>query len=104
MFELEPVDYMAINKRQALRRTKLLLVSEWNLGEEPLSDTSLRDHSDGLGKNDEQIDALENPVNVEFHDVLGANRVLGSELRKATTVGKLRDKIWAQIPQVNRIP
>ena len=93
---------MKITKLQALRRTKIMLVREWNLTEEPLSDTNLRTSPPaGLGKNDNQIRAVETPIEtVDFADVNA--QVKGDDLKKAKTVGELRDKIWDGISAANR--
>jgi hypothetical protein len=92
----------AIDKTQALRRTKLMLKRVWKLAEEPTSDKSLRTAPPtGLGKNDNQIRALEGPIErVDFKDVNAD--VIGDDLIKAKTVGELRDRIWEGIPEANR--
>jgi len=84
----------AITKTQALQRTKRMLVREWNLPSEPTSDSDLRKAPPaGLGKNDNQIRALETPIETnDFSDVEA--EVRGSDLIKAKTVGELRDRIW----------
>lgn len=79
-----------------------MLKREWNLSAEPTSDTNLRGPPPaGLGKNDNQIRALETPIEtVDFADVNA--QVTGSNLIKAKTVAELRDKIWEGIPVGNR--
>lgn len=91
-----------INKTQALRRTKVMLVRVWRLTEEPTSDKSLRAAPPtGLGKNSNQIRALEGPIEtVDFRDVNAD--VIGDNLITAKTVGELRDRIWDGIPPANR--
>lgn len=91
-----------ITKTEALGRTKRMLKREWQLAVEPTSDTALRSAPPaGLGKNDNQIRALETPIEtVDFADVNA--QVTGSELVKAKTVGELRDKIWDGIPAANK--
>ena len=85
---------MKITKTQALQRTKTMLAREWNLPSEPTSETDLRARPPGgLGKNDNQIRALERPIElVDFADVNA--EVEGSGLVEATTVADLRDAIW----------
>ena len=91
-----------ITKTQALRRTKVMLVREWNLLDEPLSTTNLRDIPPrGLGKNDNQVRALEGPIERVFFEEWDAN-VVGDNLVTATTVGTLRDKIYDGIPAGQR--
>ena len=87
-----------ITKIQALQRTKGMLVREWNLPAEPTSDTDLRKAPPGgLGKNDNQIRALETPI--ETNDFLDVEaQVRGSDLTKAKIVAELRDRIWDGIP------
>lgn len=86
-----------MTKREALDRTKAMLVSEWRLLNIPLSTTSLRGRPpQGLGANDGKIRALEGPIELFWFQTAGAN-VVGDELVKATTVGSLRDKIYAGI-------
>lgn len=87
-----------ITKTDALDRTKGMLVRKFKLPAEPLSTTNLRKAPpNGLGKNDGQIRLLENPIEtVDFADVEA--QVIGSNLVAAKTVGGLRDKIWAGIP------
>ena len=91
-----------ITKTDALGRTKQMLKREWQLADEPTSDTALRSAPPaGLGKNDDQIRALETPIEtVDFTDVNA--QVTGSNLIKAMTVADLRDKIWDGIPDANK--
>lgn len=91
-----------INKVQALQRTKQMLVREWNLAAEPMTNTDLRKAPpSGLGKSDNQIRALETPIETnDFQDVEA--QVRGSDLIKAKTVGDLRDKIWDGIPAAHQ--
>lgn len=93
---------MRITKTDALKRTKRMLKREWRLASEPTSDSNLRTPPPtGLGKNDNQIRALETPIEaVDFADVNA--QVTGSNLAKAKTVGEVRDKIWEGIPPGNR--
>ena len=93
---------MQITKTQALQRTKRMLVREWNLPVEPISDMDLRKAPPaGLGKNDNQIRALETPI--ETNDFLDVEaQVKGSDLIKAKTVGELRDQIWSGIPDAHK--
>lgn len=93
---------MSITNIQALQRTKRMLNREWALGQEPTSDVNLRSAPPGgLGKNDNQIRALETPIEaVDFADVNA--QVSGSSLITAKTVAELRDKIWEGIPLQNR--
>jgi hypothetical protein len=62
---------LKITKIQTLRRTKTMQVREWNLNNEPTSDTDLRKAPpDGLGKNDNAIRALETSIDSDdFLDV-----------------------------------
>ena len=91
-----------ITKTQTLQRTKRMLKREWNLASEPLSDTDLRKAPPtGLGKNDNQIRALETPIESDdFADVEA--QVRGSDLIKAKTVADLRDQIWNGIPDAHK--
>ncbi|HEV3243835.1 MAG TPA: hypothetical protein VGZ31_05435 [Chthoniobacterales bacterium] len=93
-----------IDKGEALVRTINMLVREWRLPAPPASDTDLRKPpSAGLGKNDNQIRALEGPIETnDFHDVDA--QVDGDNLVKAKTVADLRDKIWDGIPNEHKIP
>ena len=79
-----------------------MLVRVWKLSEEPTSDTSLRAAPPaGLGKNSNQIRALEGPIErVDFEDVEAD--VIGDDLIKAKTVGELRDQIWDGIPAAHK--
>jgi hypothetical protein len=79
-----------------------MLVREWNLSSEPTSDTDLRNAPpDGLGKNDNQIRALEAPI--ETNDFTDAEaQVRGTDLIQATSVGELRDEIWDSIPDLHK--
>jgi hypothetical protein len=93
----------AIDNLEALQRTKRMLVREWDLGEEPASDTSLGDWPAGLGKSSTELRTLEGPIErVDFLDVEAD--VIGNDLAKAKTVGDLTDKIWDGIPPANRLP
>jgi hypothetical protein len=87
-----------ITKIGALQRTKRMLVREWNLAAEPTSDAILRTPPPGgLGKNDNQIRALETPIEaVDFADVNA--QVTGAGLTQSKTISELRDKIWDGIP------
>lgn len=91
-----------LTKVEALQRTKRMLVREWRLPQEPLSTDNLRNPPPaGLGKNDNQLRALERPIElVDFSDV--ATNVTGSSLLPAKTVAQLRDKIWDGIPKTNK--
>ena len=93
-----------ITKLEALQRTKDMLEREWNLPSEPLSDTNLRKAPpNGLGKNDNQIRALETPIEtVDFADVDAD--VVGIDLIDAKIVSELRDVIWKGIPKANKSP
>lgn len=93
---------MQITKTQALQRTKQMLVREWNIPTEPTSDKDLRKlPPTGLGQNDNQIRALETPIETnDFSDVEA--QVIGSDLINAKTVGVLRDKIWDGIPDAHK--
>jgi len=77
-----------------------MLVEQWTLGSEPLSDTKLRPAPPkGLGKNNQQIRGLEGPIETQseyFRDFEAD--VVGNHLEEAETVGELRDKIWDGIP------
>jgi len=92
-----------ISRRQTLRKTKLMLVREWNLSSEPTSGKNLRNAPPGgLGKNSNQLRALETPI--EGRDFAGVGaRVVGSDLVGARTVSGLRDVIWDGIPAENKI-
>ena len=92
----------SITKTQALQRTKQMLDREWNLPSEPTSDTDLREAPpNGLGKNDNQIRALETPI--ESNDFSNVEaQVRGSDLIKAKTVADLRDTIWDGIPSFHK--
>lgn len=93
---------MKITRLQTLQRTKAMLKERWKLNEEPLSDTSLRPAPPaGLGKNDNQIRALEGPIETKYFLDVGA-QVTGSDLAGATTVGTLRNVIWDGIPAANQ--
>ncbi len=82
-----------------LQRTKHMLMREWALSDEPASDTSLCYKPPcGLGKNENQILALEASVErVDFVDVHAD--VSFVDLSKMKTVGQLSDIIWAGIPE-----
>src|ERR1043165_512261 len=92
-----------ITKTQALQRTKRMLVREWNLAEEPTSDADLRKAPpNGLGKNNNQIRALETPI--ETDDFLDVEADVDTDnLVKAKTVGELRDQIWTGIPTSQKV-
>jgi hypothetical protein len=79
-----------------------MLVREWNLPTEPTSNTDLRKPPPtGLGKNDNQIHALETPI--ETNDFLDVEaQVIGSDLTNAKTVGDLRDTIWDGITDAHK--
>lgn len=79
-----------------------MLKREWNLKKQPLSTAVLRTAPpSGLGKNDNQIRALENPVETnDFVDVEA--QVAGHNLVSAKTVAELRDKIWDGIPTTHK--
>lgn len=87
-----------ISKTEALQRTKVMLKREWSLPNEPASDTNLRAAPPGgLGQNDNQIRALETPIEaVDFADVDA--QVTGFGLVAAQVVSDLRDIIWIGIP------
>jgi len=93
-----------ITKAATLRRTKTMLMREWALTEEPTSDEEIQTQPpSGLGKNENQLRALETPIEaIDFADVDG--QVTGSDLAGAKTVGKLRDVIWQGIPAKNKSP
>lgn len=91
-------DPVLITKRQALRRTKVMLRREWGLDAEPLVKIKLLARPPkGLGKTPREIRALETPIEtVDFADLdVG---VAGHKLAEAETVGVLRDIIWEEIP------
>jgi hypothetical protein len=79
-----------------------MLVREWNLADEPASDTDLRKTPpNGLGKSNTSIRALETPIEInDFVDVEA--QVRGSNLIKAKTVGDLSDRIWDGIPDSHK--
>ncbi len=89
---------VVITRRQALRRTKVMLKREWRLDAEPLSGDKLCvKPPDGLGKTPREIQALETPIEtVDFADL--DVDVAGHKLATAKTVGVLRDVIWERIP------
>jgi hypothetical protein len=91
-----------LTKLQALKRTKRMLVREWNLSAELTSDTNLRKAPPaGLGKNDNQIRAVETPIETnDFSDVEA--QVRGTDLIKAKDVVGLRDQIWNGIPDSHK--
>jgi hypothetical protein len=93
-----------ITKLAALRRTKTMLKREWALPKEPTSDEQIKPKPpSGLGKNENQLRALETPIEaVDFADV--DSQVTGSDLAGAKTVAKLRDVIWEGIPAENKSP
>ncbi len=92
-----------ITTLQALQRTKQMLLRAWNLLTEPTSDTDLRKlPPSGLGKADNQIRALETPIETnDFSDVEA--QVRGTELISAKNVRGLRDKIWDSIPEAKKL-
>jgi hypothetical protein len=91
-----------ITKTQALQRTKRMLVREWNLPAEPASNTDLRKPPPtGLGKNDNQIRALETPIEANDFSEVEA-QVRGSDLPNAKNVGDLRDTIWDGITDAHK--
>lgn len=91
-----------ITRRNALRRTKKMLQREWRLDSEPLVKMKLQARPPkGLGKNQNQIRALETPIEtVDFADL--DVDVAGHKLAAAETVGALRDVIWEGIPDKHR--
>ena len=93
-----------ITKVAALRRTKTMLKREWALTEEPTSDEAIKTPPPaGLGKNDNQLRALETPIEtIDFADVDA--EVAGADLAGAKTVADLRDVIWKGIPAKNKSP
>jgi hypothetical protein len=93
-----------ITKVATLRRTKTMLSREWALTEEPTSDEAIKTPPPaGLGKNDNQLRALETPIEtIDFADVDA--EVAGADLTRAKTVADLRDVIWKGIPAKNKSP
>lgn len=91
-------DIDPVTGRIVLRRTKIMLQREWCLDSEPLVRTKLRARPpEGLGKNQNQIRALETPIEtVDFADL--DVDVAGHKLATAKTVGALRDVIWEGVP------
>jgi hypothetical protein len=91
-----------IDKIEALQRTKTMLKREWGLSDEPTSDANLRaSPPGGLGQNDNEIRALETPIEaVDFADVDA--QVTGFALVAAQIVSDLRDIIWAGIPTAHK--
>ncbi|HEU4771244.1 MAG TPA: hypothetical protein VFS68_03710 [Candidatus Udaeobacter sp.] len=91
-----------ITKLAALQRTKTMLKREWALPKEPTSDKQIKPTPPkGLGKNENQLRALETPIEaVDFADVDA--QVTGSALAGAETVAKLRNVIWEGIPAGNK--
>jgi hypothetical protein len=87
-----------LTKPEILDRTFAMLVREWQLPEVPYADDSLRDAPpDGLGKNDNIMRALKNPIERRYFADLGVT-VDGQDLEDAKTVSDLRDVIWEGQP------
>ena len=89
-----------ISKDTVLTRTKRMLRKEWTIPshKKVLSDTPLRGGGKGLSATDNQIIALETPIEAgAFYDVKA--EVIGTRLVLAKTVADLRDKIWDGIPE-----
>jgi len=89
---------VTISRTAALRRTKKMLVKEWELDAEPLSDRCLGASNNGLCKTPEQVRALETPIEICYFRDVNAT-VAGHDLAAAKTVGKLRDVIWNGLPE-----